>query len=242
MILWTPPPANPSPFGLYGAAAVTDITPAENRLANGLRVININCGPSGVWPIELCADPGDDVKEGDRAADLTFTGMVVYGVDDCSAIVGSTEAKDRAEQILRLQERVKVEEHVATQLIAKGGTPTASTDLVTALGAVELGIGQYGFPGVVHASAHLAAKAAQANLIVRNGTTLTTPLGHRWAFGAGYDTLGENLYATGPVTVQRAPVAIQEGPDYPHNERLTVAEREVLVAWECFTFAVTTGA
>lgn len=241
MINWTPPPANPSPYGLYGAAAVTDLT-NPTRLDTGLRVININCGPSGVWPIDPCADPGGDVKEGDRAEDSTFTGMIVYGVDDCSALVPAGEASDRAQQVLRLQERVKVEEYVAAVLITEAGVPTAGTDLVTALGAVELGIGQYGFTGVVHASAHLAAKAAQANLIVRNGTTLTTPLGHRWAFGAGYDALGENLFATGPVTVQRGPVGLAEGPDYTHNERLTVAEREVLVAWECLTFAVTTGA
>lgn len=240
MINWTPPPANPSPFGLYGAAAVTDL-PAPTRLAEGVRVLNINCGPSGSWSIDYCADPGTDTKAGDRAEDGTFTGLIVWAVDDCSAL-GTQDAADRAANLLRLQERIRVEEHVATVLLAEAGAPTASTDLVTALGAVELGIAQYGFNGVVHASAHLAAQAAKDNLIIRNGTTLTTPLGNKWAFGGGYDALGQNLVATGPVVVQRGPVIPNEGSGYPTNEKLTVAEREVLVAWECFTFAVGTGA
>ncbi|MGW5147544.1 hypothetical protein [Rhodococcus koreensis] len=240
--VWVPAPANPIPYGLYGAAAVTEAD-TPSRLAHGLTVRNINCGPSGVWSIDYCADPGTATKgDGDRPDNGDFAGLVVWAADNCSMVNPEQESRERAAQILRLHEQIRVEEAVAPVLTSLAGAATAKTTLVEAVGYAEQAIGQFGFHGVIHAAAHLAAQAAKDNLIVRNGTTLTTPLGHKWAFGGGYDTLGETLYATGPVAIQRGPVVPSTGLGASKNERLVLIEREVLVAWECFTLAVTTGA
>lgn len=334
-MIFRPPPQNPLVGGLYAAASVVEV-PDPTRLATGVTVHGINCGPSGVWDIDYCAAPTDPevqqvtltgatagtftltyagattapiaynataaavrsalealpnldagdvtvtgtgpwtvtfvgvggdvpqmsidasgttggtgsvatlteggVKGGDRAADGEFTGLIVWAVDDCGTGAPETEQRDRAQQLLRLKERVHVEEETVPVLQTKAGAPTAGTSLVDAVGRLELTLGGFGFAGTIHASAALAAEAADHNLIVRSGTTLLTPLGHKWAFGAGYGALGSTLVGTGPVTVHRGPVLVNTGLAHRTNERLVVAEREVAVAWECVTTAVTTGA
>lgn len=234
-VIYEPALANPAPYGLYGTATVLE-TPDPNRFGfDGLLVRSLNCGPSGVWPYGYCEDPGEATKGGERADDLSFAGLVVWAADDCGLLADHDEQLVRARQIMRLHEHVRVEEHLAG-VLAAAAVPTPAADLTAALGVLEEAIGGYGFTGVVHAPAHLAAPAAAAQLIVREGPRLLTPLGHRWAFGTGYD--GDTLYGTGPVVIHRGPVVESTGPAHRTNERLVVVEREVLVSWECFTVAV----
>lgn len=242
-VIYTPPLANPAGVGLYTAATVLE--PAEpSRLGFGLTVESWNCGPSWVWPINCEAALPDPSPKGaqDRAERLEFTGEVIGADDDCSALVPETEAAQRAQQLLRLQESVRVEQQLVAKLTTAAGTPTTVAGVVAAVGALEEAIAPYGFGGVLHAAPHLAAALRAAQLVIAQGGQLLSPLGHRWAFGAGYAGLDETIVATGPVTVHRGPVVMTHGPDYPHNERLSVAEREVLVAWECWAEAVTIGA
>lgn len=243
MELYRPPLANPSAGGLYTAATLVDAGD-PSRLAHGITVESWNCGPSWVWPIACETEAPDPSPKGaeDRAENMEFDGDVIGADDDCSALVDEQEAMQRAQQLLRLKESVRVEEQLVDRLLTAAGTPTTVTGLVAAVGALEETIAPYGFPGVLHAAPHLAAALQNAQLIIRSGAYLLSPAGHRWAFGAGYTELDETLVATGPVAVHRGPVVMNHGPDYPHNERLSVAEREVLVSWECWTEAVTIGA
>lgn len=243
MELYRPPLANPGAGGLYTAATLVDAGD-PSRLAHGITVESWNCGPSWVWPIacETAAPDPSPKGAGARSDNLDFTGDVIGADDDCSALVAELEAQQRAEQLLRLHESVRVEEQLVAKLIAAAGTPTTVAGLVAAVGALEETIASYGFGGVLHAAPHLAAVLQEATLVTRSGAYLLSPLGHRWAFGGGYGDLAETIVATGPVAVHRGPVVMNHGPDYPHNERLSVAEREVLVSWECWTEAVTIGA
>ncbi|MCD2119436.1 MULTISPECIES: hypothetical protein [Rhodococcus] len=237
-VIYEPVLANPAPVGLYQVAIVLD-RDDPTRLADGVLVRSINCGPSGVWPIEYCAGPPAEPKGGDRAPDHLFTGLVVWAADDCGLLADLNDQQARARQLLRLHERRHVEEHAATVLTAEAGPPNTATGLVAALGAVEEQLAQFGYPGVVHAAPHLAAAAHAVNLVVRDGARLLTPSGNQWAFGAGYVDLGDTLFGTGPVVVHRGPVVESTGPFHRRNERLVVVEREVLVSWECVTLAVT---
>ncbi|WP_280244252.1 hypothetical protein [Nocardia abscessus] len=245
MEVYRPPLANPGAGGLYTAATV--LNPQEpSRLAQGITVESWNCGPSWVWPINCEAPIPDPSPKGaqDRAPNLEFdedTGTVVGADDNCSALVPEGEAQERAQQLLRLHESVRVEQELTPRLLAMAGAPSTVTGLVAAVGALEESVAEFGFPGVLHAAPHLAAAMYAAQLVIRSGAQLLSPLGHRWAFGAGYADLAETIVATGPVVVHRGPVVTIHGPDYPKNQRLSVAEREVLVTWECWTEAVTIG-
>ena len=243
MEVYRPPLANPAPGGLYTAATV--LNPNDpSRLADGVTVESWNCGTSWVWPINCETAPPDPSPKGagNRSENLEFEGDVVGADDDCSALVPELEAMQRAEQLLRLQESVRVEQQLVDKLLTMADTPVTVAGLVAAVGALEETIAPYNFPGVLHAAPHLAAALASAQLITRTGGQLLSPMGHRWAFGPGYGELEETIVATGPVTVHRGPVIQNHGPNYPKNERLSVAEREVLVSWECWTTAVTIGA
>lgn len=323
-VIYTPPVANPPLYGLYSASTIIERTD-PSRLADGVLVRSINCGPSGVWPLGWCESPDVEAqtvtltgaaptdtftlgyngestaaiaananaaavdaaletlpnldavtvtgspgawvveftgnpgaqplltitpsagsgsvarttagtsKEGERGGDLEFTGLVPWAVDDCGLMSDKTEQQARARQILRLQEQVRVEEAVADKLQAADVALPSSPGLVAAVGALDQQIASYGFAGVIHAAAHVAALAASLRLITVQGTSLLTPLGNRWAFGGGYADLGDTLYATGPTAVHRSPVAVLRGDEVRANQTKFVAEREVVVTWECFT-------
>ncbi|MCM6777925.1 hypothetical protein NDR87_31495 [Nocardia sp. CDC159] len=243
--VYKPPLANPSGGGLYTAATIIDAGDPP-RLAHGVVVDTWNCGPSWVWPIACEAEQPDPSPKGTEPRtdwlDTPFTGDVIGADDNCSALVPETEAAQRAQQLLRLHEPVRVEQQLTTRLLTAAGAPATVAGLVAAVGALEETVAEFGITGVLHAAPHLAAAVQAAQLVTRSGAYLVSPMGHRWAFGAGYADLGETIVATGPVTVHRGPVSMTHGPDYPHNARLSVAEREVLVSWECWTEAVTIGA
>lgn len=243
MEIYRPPLANPSPGGLYPAATVIDY-PDPARLAAGVLVESQNCGPAWVWPIDCAAPiPDPSPKDDPRTPNLPpFEGVVVGADDNCGLAVPEAEARQRAEQILRLREPVLVETELVPQLLAAAGTPTDVSGVVAAVGALEELVAAYGFAGVIHAAPHLAAVMHNADLVTRTGAVLTTPGGHRWAFGSGYVGLGETLIITGPVVVHRSSIFTGAGYDVVHNDRLNIAEREVLVTWECFADAVTIGA
>lgn len=243
--VYAPPPANPSPGGLYSVAALTDAGD-PSRLAQNVVVETWNCGTAWVWPIDCKADDPDPSPKGAEPRNdwgsHEFTGDVIGADDNCSALVPEEEAQGRAKQLLRLQEPVKVEQQLTSRLLAMAGTPTDVTGLVAAVGALEEAVAEFGFTGVIHAAPHLAAALQNAQLVTKSGQYLLSPSGHRYAFGSGYADLGETLVATGPVAVHQGPIVFNHGPNYPTNQRLSVAEREVLVTWECWTTAVTIGA
>lgn len=243
--VYTPPLANPSGGGLYGAATLTDAGD-PSRLAQGIVVDTWNCGPSWVWPITCDTEVPDPSPKGAEPRNdwvsHEFTGDVIGADDNCSALVPQAEAEGRAQQLLRIQERVQVETQLVSRLLTAASTPATVTGLVAAVGKLEEAMAPFGFPGVIHAAPHLAAALQNAQLITRSGAYALSPMGHRYAFGTGYSGLDDTLVGTGPVAVFQGPVVMTHGPDYPTNQRLSVAEREVLVAWECFTLAVTIGA
>lgn len=241
--IYRPPLANPSVVGLYAAATVLDV-PDPSRLAHGIIVDSWNCGTTWVWPIDCAPVLPEPSPKGTPRAPLSgeFTGDVIGADDDCAAAVPEPEAAARAEQLLRLQESTRVEEQLVPRLLSAAGTPATAASLVEAVGELEQSAAVHGFPGVLHAAPHLAAALVAADMVIVQGGQRLSPLGHRWAFGAGYAALGDTIVSTGPVVVHRSSIARTHGPDYPHNDRLSVAEREVLVTWECWADAITIGA
>src|SRR5690606_24242864 len=179
-----PPLANPSVSGLYAAARVIDVAD-PSRLAHGVRVDTWNCGTTWVWPIGCDPEEPEPNPKGSERHPISepFTGIVVGADDDSGAVVPVGEAGQRAQQLLRLQESVRVEEQIVDKLLAAAGAPAEVVGLVAAVGALEQAIAPYGFPGVIHAPAHLAAALQSAHLITERGGQRVSPLGHRWAFG-----------------------------------------------------------
>ncbi|WAC58245.1 hypothetical protein [Gordonia sp. SL306] len=232
------PLVNPNPHGLYGVTQWTDEA-VPRWLASGVQVRPHNYGGEGafgVWAAEWCGDPGDELKDGDRPdPDTTpFDPITVWAFDSCDPTPGSQEeVRLRVRQNMRLLEQVAVEREIAARLIADAPAGPAPADLVNAVGHLEAELAKTNTTGFIHASAGVAAAASAANLIIRTGSTLKTPLGHTWVFGGGYvDGLGKALIATSPTFGWRDEVAVRETISAENNEFIAIAERSVVVGWE----------
>lgn len=232
----TAPPAPPIPAGLYSAATLTSTDQA--RFLGGLEVHSPNTGGHGTWPTG-CPAPGDmPDKGGQRTAPLTFDATIAWAVDECKTVgITEDEARDRAVNLLRLTEPLDVEKDTAEKLKIVRPARTAGS-FEDAVEQIEDALAADGYAGVIHARRGLLAHLPQ-HLVVRQGAQLFTPGGHRWAFGAGYESLGDTLVGTGPVHIVQGPVSVDVSVNSRNNLRTALAERAVAVGWEPPTIAVT---
>lgn len=244
-------PAPPAPFGLYDVVAPIDLAnPSTNspRIQGGVQILPVNCSQSfGTWPADPCADPPEGQKKsGDRpTTDLTFLPTVVWAYDECDPQEPVGDSQALARQTLALQERLLVESAFAATLLDLAGDPgpipTAPTFL-EAIGALEEALGESGYLGAIHLSRRFAAEATMFRWTNQTGPVLKTPLGHSYVFGGGYGSvLEDTLIATGPLYLWRYPELVRTELDPNINRLATVAEREIVVGFECFIAAVTIG-
>lgn len=248
-VVFEAPLVNPAPNGLFAATSWQQTDGPLRWLDSGVDVRVFNYGGEdafGVWLAEWCAatadlDPGD-VKKGDRP-DFpdTFVAMTTWGFDECDLTTASQdEVRKRAEQTHRLQEPNAVEDTFAARLLTDAGTPDTAADIVGAVGHLEGLLAKTNTLGFIHASATWAASAAQAQLIVRSGAALKTPLGHTWVFGGGYvDALDDTLVATSPTFGWRGTVDVRGAMKLEWNRYKAIAERSLVIGYEAAIGAVT---
>lgn len=126
-------------------------------------------------------------------------------------------------------------------------TGNAGGDVVCALGFLEEQIAQcYNGVGVIHVPTRALPTLADANLIEARGAALYTRSGNKISVGAGYPGTGPGgaavaqceswLFATGPVFMFSGAVrmnTLAESFDRASNTQQMIAERTVLLAWDC---------
>lgn len=242
------PLVNPAPNGLFGATQWTDEDGPLRWLPSGVdvRVFNYGGGTQfGVWTADWCAAESDlgptDVKDGERP-DFpdTFVALTTFATDECDLLKRSREeVRVRAQQVHRLQEPNQVENTLAARMLADAGTPSTAATIVAAVSKLEGLLAKTNTIGLIHASAELAAPAADANLIRYNGSRLVSPLGHTWVFGGGYvDGLGDKLVATSPTYGWRGQAETRDAPSLSVNEFKAITERSLVVGYEALIGAV----
>lgn len=245
------PLVNPSPGGLFATTLWTEESGAPRWLPSGLEVRPFNYGLSGfgVWvapwnaaEADLTAD--DRKLPGDRPAPLDpFVAITTFASDACDMRQESqAEVKKRTSQAHRMLEPIAVESAFADRLLADAGTPATATDVVAAVGHLEELFADTNTVGFIHASARWASRAAQANLLIRNGSQFKTPLGHQWVFGGGYRVpLGDTLVATSQPFGWRTQPVLKDGIPQTFDEYQAIVERSLLIAYEASVGAVTVG-
>lgn len=244
------PLANPSPTGLYAATVWEDVAGPSRFVGAGVTIRPHNYDGDtqfGVWDADWCAsldDLGpDDLKDGERLVPTmdSFEAMVVWAYDQCDLTSPSqAEVRTRAQQVLRLHEQTAVETEFATRMLTDVAASPSVADIVAAVSALEVELAKTNTLGLIHASPAWAAYAAEAQLLVRSGTTLKTPLGHTWVFGGGYaEVLDDQLVASSPTYGWRDEVALRTTIKQEWNQFVAIAERAVLVGYEAVIAAVT---
>lgn len=247
-VRFTPPLQNPSPTGLYAATAWQDTSDPLRWLPDGVEVEVWNfSGAHGVWEADWCALEADltsdDVKRGHDRPEFPdpYLALTVWGADECDLTRASrNEVDTRAQQALRMNEQQDAETAFATRLLADATAPDAATDIVEAVSLLEAAFAKTSTVGLIHASAALAATAADRQLIRWSGTKMLTPLGHQWVFGGGYvDTLDQTLVATSPTFGWRGDVQPRSVPKLEWNQYRSVAERSLVIGFEAVVGAAT---
>lgn len=211
-----------SPVGLYAAAVMVD---TNRPLAYGVDVPVDMLGGHGLWG-DPC-EPGERTKSGgDTQTTIRFPGVGVWAADECS-LVGRTEEQSRAaaQRYLRATEGVDAERFAAETLKARAVAGTS-------VAAAEAMFMAEGMSPVVHVRPSDVAGLLKAKMIYSANSGLKTLLGSTVAVGAGYEEALDGIYLTGPVTVYRMPVDVDSAVDIAANTRLTIAEREIAVAWQ----------
>lgn len=249
---FAPPPLSPAPNGLYGATQWVPETGPTRWLDAGVQIRPAgNYGgieSFGVWNAGWCASL-DDLTPEDRKIGLRpevpepFEAMTVWAADGCDLTEPSrAEVETRAAQVFRLEEHNAVERQFAARLLTDAVAPAEASDIVAAVSALEIALGRTNTLGFIHASSGWAARAAQANLLIRAGAGYITPLGHRWVFGGGYiDGLTDTLVATSQPYGWRSEVQLRTAVDEHANTFIAIAERSVVVGYERLLGAVEIG-
>lgn len=267
------PIAGPLRYGLFNAATIRDL-PDHGR-AGGVEFEPDTCGVArlytGACPITSQASKTLTDTSVTQGGDP----FVVYADVVCSPV-----GRSAAEQSRRAAARLLAGEQSAAEAAfwnggGVGATPaltlsgattvvTALTSFAARLAALEQAFyDAYGYQGTIHVNTAAYGAAAFGQLIREVGTPsvaasvpalLTTPIGSKWSFGAGYDITGPanaapsvatNVWAfmTGPVTVFRAPDILLPDPGQTFNrttnQMVAIAEREYVIVPDCpTTFAI----
>jgi hypothetical protein len=164
-------------------------------LPSGVQIRPQNYGGEdgvGVWGAPWCVDPDDlepqDIKDGVRPDPDTnpFLATTVWSYDECDLTAPSqAEVRARVAQNLRILEPVMVEREFSVRLLADAGTPDTAVDIVGALAQLEGLLAETNTVGLIHANPMWLVSAAQANLLVRSGSSLRTP-GVKFEFGQDF--------------------------------------------------------
>lgn len=254
--------------GLYAAANVFT-NPDIPRWENGVEYQVETCAKPTTWAVTCPDDPARVAKEATLELPLVEgTPFVAYLGILCTLVGYSLEDFARmTRNALDACEQRAIEEtfwtgnmgndpHLADpDTVILGGTDVAPLGILQGIAALESYLGEnYCGVGVLHAPRGLAPYAANFNLLSGTNPRLTTPLGTRWAFGAGYavntgpdGTEAEAgtawVYATGQVNIWRSEIWMQpDDLEQAFNRRTNdvemFAERAFVMTTECVTAAV----
>lgn len=271
-ILIAPPQIERYIGGLYSVAPpqpgpVTDGQP--RRWENGIQYQSETCATTKTWAVTCGTDPA----RADKTFDLAFplvdgTPFVSYLGVQCALIGRSLEeysnavrnALDACEQrsVERtfwtgdMGNRPRLADPTTTIL---GGSDVTALGVMQGVATLESWLGDnYCGVGILHAPRGLAPYAANFQLLRGDNPRLSTPLGNRWAFGAGYSVnTGPDgtpaapgtawIYATGQVNLWRSEIFMQPGViEQAFNKRTNdveiLAERVFVATLECTVAAV----
>lgn len=251
------PPTPPRRYGLFDAATVLDDLDVR-MIAAGVQFPELDCGPAlEEYDANCSTHPVKEFTEG-----LEYTGgdpYWLYTKQSCGTVGRSPqEIADAVRRSLAAGEQTGVENVVWTGgLYATDPALTTAADVVVvtplapgagaALAALEASFyAVYGYQGVLHVNT--AAHGALNDYVDPRGGAgvLTTELGTRVAYGAGYGIDGPGgvapaegfvwAFMTPPVTVRRSEIIV---PDVIQtltrttNQYNALAERIYLHTWAC---------
>lgn len=246
----------------YGLQSAADLVVETGSIHAGIQWDRLPCGPATLDPAQ-CGDTPTDldlpagIGVGQANPIKVFAGFTCSPVD-----LTEEKMKARAEAALAT-DWVAVEQAVwaSTELRLMRTGADATVELSATPVSITRGVGlleaylaaSYGGIGVIHAPRAVAAHAASAHLLTPASGYLTTPLGNRWSFGAGYPNTEPDgsaaaagvawLVVTTAVNYRRTEIqhrrTREQSTAYGANRIDVVVDRTYVVSWDdCVRAAV----
>lgn len=252
----------PSPgqlrYGLFNAATVTADLEAR-AIASGFQFPAEDCGQAvQVYDANCETNPTKTFDEG--LAYQEAAPYWLYVTRQCGSVGRS--AADMEASVTRL---FAAGEQTAVESMVWSGGGIANTPALTSLAGVTTvtpaGAGsgaaiaalenafyqEYGYVGTIHISQSAYANLAYGQLVEQGqGGVRVTPLGSRWAFGAGYGTDGPEgaeadagsvwAFMTPQVYIRHSATirpSVRDTMDRTFNQYLALAERTYAHTWAC---------
>jgi hypothetical protein len=256
------PVVEPYRYGLFGAAQPIEGDDLHWQL--GVEWEPLACYAANFYLAGLrCSTGVGDPAKALPAGEPTTKAhpFAVYAGMECGSVGYDHDGsyQQRARTILELAGQHAAEAALWTGAGGNSGPMNAATtpivqaaasDLTTAIGVLEDWLADhYSGVGVIHAKRGVNAHARRHHQTVRdpaNPEALTTGLGTRWVFGGGYDGTGPAavapaagqtwIYATGQLTIRRAPVTdftMAEALDRSINDVAVFAEQPYVIGFDC---------
>lgn len=242
------------PFGLLSVAADAEVN--DGHWASGIEWESMLCAPDfGVT--------GGPCDSGTKTVKDTYTGVAggdpvsFYVLSECRAVGGMSVAQERASLRLAGVEERAMEAHLWSLMVADVGltditpTPGTAVSVKVGLALLEKAIADETIGGpVIHAPRAVASLLTFDGGVKQQARHLETGLGTKVSAGVGYGNDGPTgaapagtawLMASGPVVTRRGPRNVFEPQiqrDPQDNTIITLAERTVVVAYECAPQAV----
>jgi hypothetical protein len=222
----------------------------------------VNAGVRGAFPFTIsaefdCSAVGNE--EARAVAEQALTEMETQAVEQAfwsGIIPGQTQPTvfpHLAANVTVLDSVTTVSaitvQTAATVITGAGGIGSNAVEIV---GALEKQLAQcYGGVGILHVTEDVLDTLAAYNLVIRNGSRLTTPNGNKIAAGAGYLGTGPDgsspgagrswVYMTGNMWFVRGEVSFRgnttESFNRQENTLSMIADRTYLLYWDCCHFA-----
>jgi hypothetical protein len=192
--------------------------------------------------IQIGSAAGTAKTFGDTGNDVNTQVFGVYQGIECFLNGGIEDFVALAGRVLENGEWRVVDGALAAQLatLATATTPATTTSIVTAIGILEQYLAaQVPGQGYLFMGPLAATFAASQHLLLTGiGGELTTYLGTPVVV-LTEPSMGNVMYASGPVNIWRGPVVANRAPDVTHNLGRGIAERLYSIAIECKAYKIT---
>jgi len=228
---------------------VTRTDPAVGVVSQPGTVTVTNAVATGPFTVPFTFRPKKDTDDGRPL--VTSIDFAVYHLSRCR-LVGQTDPEAYARKALTLGESRAIEDQIVFALSSDDDLILVDGDApygpVHALARLEQTISEnYNGVGVIYMDRDTATHLLASMALRVDGQMLRTLLGTRVVAASGMYGFApeagggsQYMWATGALVVARQPInTYPQAMTRPYtNEALTLAERPISAAWECFAAAV----
>lgn len=231
-----------------GGGLLAASRPLPDGWERGVSFNGSTCLGPQTWP--YCppeASPPPESKEyANLSAVAEFEPLGIYQGVDCTTFSQDRAATSAAEALdvtaeYQLAHELATGESTGNPSLSDAGTPLAAASIVDAMSAAESLAAEHLFGRLAyfHVSPSMLTQLVAAQVVMREGRSWRSPMGHLIVASVGYWELGEVIHATPEVFASLSVPETMVDIDRSVNQAFAQAEQIGLAAFDpCFNVSV----